>query len=159
MASLTITFKSFISEEDILIELDEEKNNGKTEFLYGEKAYFKVYAPDINYQIVSSDGTITSEGIGQETVEETLEFVEGREQTTSKPIVAINSYSWLGNSLGNISKKDIKTIQAEKEPDAIGPNGIGLLRLQYSTQFIRYSITVPQKQEAEYEVLVVVVGG
>lgn len=159
MSSLTITFKTITSDADIIIELDDERNNGKTEFMFGEKAYFKVFAdPSVNVSIRATDGTITNEGTGQDVVEENLQFIDSNEATTSKPILSISSYEWLGNSLGTITKKDVKTLQAEKTPDPLGDNGIGLLNVKYLSSFRRYAISVPQiSGKNEYSVLVVAV--
>ncbi len=157
MASLSITFTASSETGDIVIELDDDRNNGKSEFLYGEKAYFKVfYDPSLVLYVTSSDGTITSEGNGQEIVEDDYEFISDSEQTVSKPIMSIVDYTWLGNSLGTISKTGLYTFECSDTPDP--SNNIGVARVRYASQFARYAVTVGSKPYDTYNVVVSCVG-
>lgn len=160
MSSLTITFsKTGAGIENIVIEPDEEKNDGKSSFLYGEKAYFKVFAdPDLELILKSTDGTLTDEGQGQEQVEEEITFLERAEQNTRKPCLSLTSYDWLGNSLASITKTGLFLIKCELTPEPAGDNGIGLARLKYNTQFKRYGIKVLEKPYDEYSVIVNITG-
>ena len=160
MASLTITFKSITDSKsgNVSIELDDEKNNGKTEFMYGEKAYFRVFAdPGMSVSVLSTDGAISNEGAGVSTETELKEFVEKDTAETSKAIEGIVSHRWLGQDLGNITKSGIKEIKSSQKPD-IANGKIGMAEIKYTAHYKRYALSVGQKNEAEYSVLVVVVG-
>lgn len=157
MASLTITFTASADTGDIVIELDDDMNNGRSEFLYGEKAYFKVfYDPSLVLYVTSSDGVITAEGMGQDSVEDDYEFTDGTEQSVSKPIMSIIDYTWFGNNLGTIRKTGLYTFECADTPDPA--TKVGIARVQYASQFARYAITVGTKPYDTYSVMVSCVG-
>ena len=94
--STTITFISEASLEDdmatIVVELDDEKNEEvygeeKTQFLYGETAYFRIYKypPEMSIQITASDGAVTDHTSGTSTEEEDVTFANTNEGSLSKP--------------------------------------------------------------------------
>lgn len=152
--SITITFCSEVTEEDqaLVVELDDEMNNDKTQFLYGEKAYFKIYKypSSLSLTITPSDGTIASEGSGTDDEEENITFVNTDTASSSKPVKSISSYSWLGNSLGAVSGLGT-TVNASNE-------GVGVLKLDYKSDFVRYSITIGTQSEEEYPIVVFILG-
>lgn len=158
MSSVTISFTTALPTgggKDVVIELDDEKNNGKTTFRYGEKAYFKIfYDPALNVVVDKTDGILTDEGQGQETVEEFVSFIDSKEATLNKPCLNILSVEWLGNSLGSITQQGLYSIITEKTPELGGSNGIGLAKIEYTTQFKRYAISIPEKNVDEYQVIV-----
>ena len=158
-SSLTITFKSVTTGKgDITIELDDEKNNGKTEFSYTDTAYFRVYAdPGMNISVYATDGSISNEGGGVSTEKEFKEFIDSRTATTNKPISAIVSNRWYGNNLGSITKTGIREVSCTEEPDAASGR-IGICEVEYTSHFSRYGLTIGQRDDKEYKVLVIVVG-
>lgn len=149
--SITVTF---VTEADpaLVVELDDEMNNDKTQFCYGEKAYFRIYKypSTLELTITQSDGTIASEGSGTSDEEETITFVDTDSSSASKPIESISSYSWLGNSLGAVSGIGT-TVKSSNE-------GVGVLKLEYTSDFVRYSITIGLQEEEEYPIVVFIVG-
>lgn len=152
--SITVNFYSEVSEEyqALVIDLDDEMNEEKTQFLYGEKAYFRIfkYPSSLSITITQSDGDITSEGSGSSEEEETIIFVSTDEASSSKPIKSITSYEWFGNSLGSVSAigTNVKTSQS----------GVGVLKLNYTADFERRAISVSTKDEEIYPVVVFVIG-
>jgi hypothetical protein len=163
MANQTITI-TFVSEtgdggggagnEIIQVELDSERNNGKTRFLFGEKAYFKIYKYPSTMRLTldSTDGTIFDEGSGTSDEEELITFSNSNEGSADKPIKSVTSSNWIGRSLGSISAAG-RTVTASQK-------GIGVLDFKYKADFIRKSISVPVKDGYdEYPVVVLVSGG
>ncbi len=157
MATITITFTATAETGDVVIELDNEMNKGKTQFLYGEKAYFKVfYDPSLVLSVTASDGTITEEGYGQEQIEETFNFVDTNEVKVRKPILSLVETTWFGQSLGSLQKDGLFKLVASEQPNP--ENKVAIAKVKYVTQFKRYAIRVSNKPYDEYPVLVSVVG-
>ena len=154
--SIVVTFYTETAEGEeyqaLAVELDDEMNDNKTQFRYGEKAYFRIfkYPSSLSITISKSDGTITSEGSGDSEEEATITFVNTDEGSVSKPVKSITSYEWLGNSLGSVSAVGTK-IKASK-------SGIGVLKLTYRSDFIRHAISVSTKVEDTYPVVVFILG-
>lgn len=150
--SLTVSFvtSSEQASQDATIDvsLDSSRNDGKTQFLYGEKAYYKVYTYPISASItqVQSDGLITIEGSEYETINDIINFANTNESSVSYPVNNIVSTDWFGTSLGAVSSTG-KTITSSQ-------SGVGVLKISYRTYFRRYAISVPTKSETTYNVLV-----
>ena len=138
--------------EALVVELDEEKNEDKTQFLYGEKAYFKVYKHPsaMQIEIVVSDGTVASEGSGTSDEEENIAFVNSTEGSASKPIKSITSSKWLGNSLGSVSAEGTK-VTASSE-------GVAVLKLNYKADYTSHALSLSSKDEDSYTVVVFIQG-
>jgi len=155
MASITITFtKVGEGAENIVIELDEEKNKGKARFVYGDKAYFRVYSEG-NYKINSTDGSVVKVGSISSTEEEFVQFVDSKQVKVSKPINSLLSTNWFGKSLGNITKTDTFTLECSEDVDP-SSGKIGIAKVKYASRYDLYYITLPKKPQPEYPVLVVV---
>ena len=157
MAEQSINIK-FVTEEvaageALVVELDAEMNEDKFEFLYGEKAYFRVYTfpEDMELTITPSDGTITEEGSGESEEEEDIAFINVSEASCPKPVSAITASKWLGTSLGAVSAAGT-VINASSE-------GVAVLKLNYTAQFRRYALSLSEKTEDEYTVVVYIQGG
>lgn len=155
--SVTITFSKAVAgggdqEGNLVVELDEEKNAGKSQFLYGEKAYFKVYKypASMVLTLTSTDGAISSEGSGTSPEEENIAFSNTNEASSSKPVKSIDSSMWFGASLGSVSADGSKITASQ--------SGIGVLNLKYKSDFLRYAIVVPVKDYDEYPVIVFISG-
>jgi len=149
-ASIVLTFAASCVVEDhfINVEMDDEKNQGKTCFLYGEKIYFRVFTnpKDMNIRLESSDGSISNEGIGYFEYEEDVQFPNVNEANVQYPIDSVISQDWLGNSLGSISISNT-TIRTEE-------TGVAILKFRYYVSYRSYAITIGPKDYDEYPVLV-----
>lgn len=152
--SITINFQSEVTEEDqaLVIELDSEMNDEKTSFVYGEKAYFKIYKypSDLVVTIEQSDGTITEEGSGTVDEEEFVSFVDTESSSVSKPVKEIADSEWFGNDLGAVSATGL-TVEASQ-------SGVGVLQLNYTSDFTRHAITIGEKSEELYPIIVFILG-
>lgn len=162
-SSITVTFVTQTSEDaeennqSIHVELDDEKNlevygEEKSQFLYGEKAYFRIYKyPDsLAISLTQSDGTLTNEGSGTSETSENISFTNTNEGSAAKPVNQITGSSWLGKSLGAVSAVGT-TVSASQ-------TGVGVLKLEYTSNFTRHAISVEQKTEDEYPVIVFISG-
>ena len=151
-ASIVLTFAASCAEEEghyITAEMDDEKNQGKTCFLYGEKIYFRVITipKDMNIRLESSDGSVSNEGTGYFEYEEDVQFANTNEANTQYPIDSIISSEWLGNSLGSISVIGDNTIRTTE-------SGVAILRLRYGVTYRSYAATVGPRDYPEYSILV-----
>jgi hypothetical protein len=156
-ASLTVSFVNATSNADVVVELDAERNAGKTQFAFGTKAYFKVFAdPSLNLNIDNSDGTVTPEGLGTDLITEELTAVDAQTQNTAKVMVSVADSEWYGNSMGAVTKTAAKTVVFEKLPAPGSANGVAIGQVKYYATFRRYAVQVPDKGVPTYNVLVVV---
>lgn len=159
-ASTTVTFSTSSSSDNITVETDgtlnvDSSGNTKSTFSYGESAYFRVYAADLNSLAVSStSGTITDHGIQQSTRDaEDIQFVDSQTNDYNFPILGVASFSWYGRDLGAVTKSGSSQIQCETAPDA--SNGIiGLASVAVTAQYRLFSITVPVRTDSEFPVLI-----
>ncbi len=149
-ASIVLTFAASCAAEDhfINVEMDDEKNQGKTCFLYGEKIYFRVFTSpkDMNIRLESSDGSIFNEGTDYFEYEEDIQFPNTNEANTQYPVDSVIWDDWLGNSLGSISISNT-TIRTSK-------TGVAILKLRYRVSYRSYAITVGPRNYDEYPILV-----
>lgn len=153
--SITISFCSEVSEEgqSLVMDLDEEENDEKTQFLYGTKAFFRVFKfpYTLSVELFKSDGTLAGEGSGTADIEETITFANTDTASISKPGASLVSYSWLGNSLGSVSIEG-GTVKSSKV-------GVGVLRLVFRAPFDRHSVTLGEKEDIdEYPVIIFALG-
>lgn len=151
--SITISFYSEVAADGSLnLDLDSEMNDDKTQFLYGVKAYFRVfkYPIDMVVELIKSDGTLAEEGSGVSEEEEMVMFVNTDTSSINKPLKSIVSYEWFGTSLGAIS--------AEGNVIKSSISGVGVLKLTYESDFNRHSITIGEKESDEYPVIVFALG-
>lgn len=150
--SLTISFISTAqdayNDKSVDVEFDSTMNDGKTQFLYGEKAYYKIFTYPSSATItqVVSDGAVTEENSGYNTVVEQVNFANSNEGALGYPVYDIVSTNWLGTDLGSISTKGRTAISAL--------SGVGVLNITYRTFFRRYAISIPTKSELAYNILV-----
>lgn len=152
--NITITFKALTdSKTDLTIELDKDRNGKKTAFTYGDEVFFRVYGK-AEHTVKSTDGIIKSYGVFTEDRKELVEFLEKNTATLNKKIRILNSFKWFGNNLGAISKISDKEIKIEKVD--YKNDLFGIAEVNYTTDYHLYSLTLTQKNEAEYPVLVIV---
>lgn len=171
-ASTTITFKSKVSEEEkdagetITMEVvPEDQEDGDTDFLFGDTAWFRVYT-NLEYNVSSSDGDVEPTGVGtpkEQTIdEEKITFADeatGSTQKSIKPGTAVTLVKSSGKVLGEGSLSSI---------EATGGNGIklnvpflGTVTVSYTTAFYKHSLSnvdMPEGYDEEenenYDVIV-----
>ena len=152
--SITITFVAIDPRagDSLVLELDSEKNDEETEFAYGTKAYFRAYTypTSMSLEMTPTDGTITSEGSGSSDEEDFVSFVDTNEASLSKPCNTLTSTSWLGTSLGSVSILGDKITVSTK--------GTGVLKVVFKGSFRRYGLTLNERDEDSYPVIVFVEG-
>ena len=151
--SVTIEFVAVTVAAELILQLDSVMNDEKTSFEYGEKAYFQAFSYPVSMvlALTPTDGVISNEGSGTSDEEdEIVTFVDSDEESVSKPVLSITSYNWLGTSLGSVASDGTKIITSVK--------GTGVLKITYTSNFRRYGLVLPTKDEESYPVIVVVVG-
>lgn len=151
--SVTIQFVAVTVAAELILQLDSVKNDEKTSFNYGEKAYFQAFShpTTMGLSLTPTDGVISNEGSGSSDEEETITFVDSDEGSVSKPVQSITSYSWLGTSLGSVSSDGTTKIKTSRK-------GTGVLKIVYKSDFRRYGLMLGTRDEESYQVVVVVVG-
>lgn len=162
MAKVTV---SFVTEDDsskLSIESDPDRNTDytgrvKSKFRYGDTAYFRIYSQEPEkLEVYASDGTLSDLGIFTgEVSSEILQFISEQAVNTDKPVKGINSFKWLGQSLGDVSIQDPYTLKAAEAPAPAG-GVIALANVSYKTAYRLYGINLSRKSEEEYPVLVYV---
>lgn len=162
-SSITVTFATAADIEAghmLYVELDGDKNaeeygSEKSQFLYGEVAYFRVFKSpsDLKYDIVISDGSLTDHGKGtyvtKEDSPEMATFINTNTARSRLPVKTLTSQEWLGNSLGNVNVSDDVNLIA-------GKSGVGVLSYSITADFDRKGISVPNKNVPEYPVIIFV---
>ncbi len=189
-SSITINFQTSCQNAgDILvIESDEEMNQGKTCFLYGEKYYFKIYPFPVNMvlDIIPSDGIIAPEGSGVDTIPitgisgiqdqspEYVNFTNSDNGKTSKPVTDTDGQSdlfrsncyWLtqsGNVAAMVNGSETHIVAPEPVISAgdtltVPQPIIAVYRVQYPSYFKRFSLTLSNRPYNEYPIVIYVMG-
>lgn len=160
MAKATVSFVTSADASDITIQADTDRNtdslgNRKTAFLYGDTAYFRVYAenPD-NVSVCATDGIITSHGVFYEDVaDEAVTFIDAATASPEKPIYSLSSYSWAGKSLGDVTRLGVFSVGCALAPDP-SAGLIGTAMVSYRSAYKLYGVTVSPKSVSEYPVTV-----
>jgi len=177
-SSLTISFISTTGSKNLFIdlELDDDKNNGETSFLFGETVHFKMYTNCANVSFFPSEGLVLPE-ITAPTNEETDHIIEQliftqppvsaggkvKDNTVSLNHAAIDgSFSAVvlgtGNAGYSVSVDDVDKKQANGS-DA----GPGVFTAEYDSLYTALNITGPAMPggwdpDETYPVVIVVVG-
>lgn len=159
-AAITVTFvtEDELTDEDgnvytsLQVELDSDRNEGETRFLFGSKAYYKIFKSPTDLIIVQtqSDGVITDEGAGTEEVTIYITFANTNKGTLNYPLDSIVSAEWLGNDLGALSYTG-NIVTSSK-------SGVGVLKVVYNAIFTRHAISVNADGVTEYAVLIYIEG-
>lgn len=136
-------------------------NGGKTTFGPGDSVHILVYKSTgivVSLPTTSVDtiqGTaVTKEGEGTLEVEETLRFVNQRDATARFPIQSLDSFKWVGNSLGLLTQIDDITLRASTE-------GLSIAKVVYTAAFEIYRLSgvpVPLNAEDEFDVIIFIEG-
>jgi hypothetical protein len=136
------------------VELDDERNGGKTQFSSGDTVFFKAYTspPDMEVTGDASSGTLTKGAKGTGIVKEQLTFANAKTANLRYLANKITSFKWFGRDGG--------------APSVIGnqvtipANTIGVLEVEYEADYTSWSlggVTIPSGL-AQFPVLVVLVG-
>jgi len=143
-ASLSISFQTEVvggdgSSSHLSVEVNSEDNNGKTQFLFGDTAKYRIYkSPDIrSLIIIISDGSEgpDSSGLTAEMVE-TLAWTGSPTANTSKLIQSLISAERMGGlNLGSISKVGPTTLQCSKQSTGPLDPLVGVYKVKYRTQY------------------------
>lgn len=162
-ANLTITFASELLDDEagrgIQIDLDEDLNNGKTSFLYGDTAHFRVFTNplNLNFVCVCSDPTAnlskaTSSIKRNCNIEdEQLNFINTDECNLSFPCVGnLIATQWYGNDWGPLSLIGTSTAKANRPtvPESgllSGGNAAAICKVNYTSQYHPGSVSVTEK--------------
>jgi len=159
MAKVTISFVTDTDESAVKIESDTERNSGtngkvKTKFRYGDTAFFRVYAPEPEkLSAAATDGTISDLGIFSDNHTESVLFASEDTAELERPAKKLTAYSWLGNSLDEISLRDPFTIRCGNNPKTDGP---AMSLVTYSSVYRLYGLTLSGRDFDEYPVAVYV---
>jgi hypothetical protein len=101
----TSTTITFVVEGNMQVELDDLKNNDKTQFASGDTVYFKVYCNPIDLTVTgeASDGTVTIDSTdSSDTQVEQLTFTKTSSADLGKLATpkSYTSLKWLGSNTG-----------------------------------------------------------
>lgn len=162
MANTAITV-TFVTEDELTdeegnvytslqVELDSDRNEGETRFLFGSKAYYKIFKSPTDLVIVQvqSDGVITDEGVGTEEVTEYITFANTNKATINYPLDSVVSAEWAGNDLGALSYTGNVITSSQV--------GVGVLKVVYNVIFTRHAISVNVEGVETYAVLIYITG-
>lgn len=158
--AITVTFvtEDELEDEDgnvytsLQADLDSEANDGETRFLFGSKAYYRIFKSptDLVVAQVQSAGVITDEGNGTDEITEYITFANTNRGRIGYPLESVVSAEWLGNDLGALSY--VGNIVTSSQV------GVGVLKVVYNVIFTRHSISANAEGETEYAVLIYITG-
>lgn len=151
--SITVTFKAVCEEGvSVSVELDDDRNQGKTCFMPGDTAYIKVYTipHTANLEVFTTFGSISAVGSYSESFPATDEssyitFAGTTESSVSKPIISGFSYNWIGSTYYSVSgvSYDEGSIQVRlSDPSADPERFAGVMEISYNTLYRSYALTV-----------------
>jgi len=159
--SVTLKFVRSCLDEDgdggagshsIKAELDDEKNKGKTCFMYGEKIYFNIFTcpEDMVLSLTPTDGKVFKETDGEKTIdEELIQFIKEKEASLSYPVATLIATQWMGNGLGSLAAIGCSVVQA-------GEEGTAIAKVKYKSNFKGYSVSLPFRDADEYPVTILI---
>ena len=153
-ASIVINFETNEQTSYLAVELDSDKNSGKTTFRQGDEIYFKVYS-DVSYSIDVTSGAVVQEETLTETadIKETLSFIKTKKATVQKKIKD-NSISqvWYGDVIGDLIKTGSLTVEidtAELEP-------FGICKITYRSEYDLWKLVPPAGMPDEYAIIILI---
>lgn len=151
-ASLVINFGDTDADGDSNIvleaEINESDNKGKTSFLAGDTVYFRIYHSG-NYTITQTMGStaIKTSNINETINDETVQFLFSATAKTDKYIVSLTNYSWMGNSLGAITKSNHNEVTCGVS------DSIGIATVSYNTIYDLWQFNSPSTPDT-YSVVI-----
>jgi len=160
MTNATISFVTSSGGAKLIISADSERNTDssgkeKTSFAYGDTAYFRIYAenPD-RLAVFATDGTLTSHGVfTEEVTDENVFFIDESSAAVQKPVLALNSFRWLGRELGTITGKNPYLVVCSQTPKP-SEGKIGTALITYRTAYALFGLKLASKDMDRYPVLV-----
>ncbi len=153
---------------DTTIPANKRGKNKKTSFVPGDPVYCLVFCGSYvkTIESVASLGSFPGTGIdggtkgkaGPEELEQeesvTFQAPDGLSQTLSYPTPAIDSVSWVGNSMGWSYDPDTNTITATTTK----ARDIAVAKVKYTAYGKSVLLTHPKPTDTEYEIAILVVG-
>ncbi|KJR41316.1 hypothetical protein MCHI_002785 [Candidatus Magnetoovum chiemensis] len=166
--SITLSFSTICATDtgltdeenkDITVEPDEDRNEGKTCFAFGEKYYFDVFTipPDMAITLSTTDGAVKYEGEFTKQVTEQVVFTtlaadeenSSNNADTAKYIQSLDSVTFYGADLGALTKIGSKTVKCANF-------GHSVAEITYTTTYRLYSVTCPPRDTSPYPIDVLV---
>jgi len=106
-------------------------NNGQTGFAPGSVIYLLVYR-STHVRVASastSAGSISTTGsVATVMLTEDVSFTNSRDASLSRPVVSVNSVTWMGSSLG------VLTVQPDRMTVRATSSGVAVARVTYTAQ-------------------------
>lgn len=151
--SITINFSSEVLDADhsIDIELDEEKNEGKTTFGYGQTVHSRLYLSPMSMILanITTDGTLTIGDVVVKEFEERIAFSKwqkedgdetGNTVTVSKPIKEGTTpvITWIKTVPDSLQEA---TIEAEGKTIKVNAYGLGYAKVSYQSEYKEAQLT------------------
>ena len=140
--SLTISFtiEGMEQQYQLSAEVNADDNNGKTSFLFGDTAYYRVYKSSniASMIVITSDGSeaLANSNITATLSDEIVTFSGSSESSTSKPMITLISATALGSSaLGTISANGEAGVKCSKVSSGPLDPIVGVYRVTYRTQY------------------------
>jgi len=141
-------------EEYIYVELDEQRNAGKSTFHPNDKAiYLKIWS-SLDYTPVMTAGTM-SLFKSDEVLEmpgETLSFVHDESPSVSKPIETLLGKTWYGNDLGDLSIVENSKVKLEAASQDY--NTLGICEVRYETKYDVWKVIPPSGIEDTFSIFI-----
>lgn len=171
-SNITITFSTLTGDGNIQIELDDELNNDKSSFGFGEVAHFKVYTSplDMEFDCYCSDPAATliaptPTNIVQQSItdedEVKLSFIDTDESSISYPCNGgLTATYWFGNDWGPLSLIGETTVKASRPNSTplTQPSACAICRVNYNTEYHPGSVSVVETPgEPEWPVIIYVI--
>ena len=170
-SSLTINFTTTTGSVDqfIDIDLDDDLNNEKSTFLFGDTAYFRVFTNCSTLSFYPSESSVSSNGTKTADSEEYISFTQPpataggiASENTASVSYPINSGTLTATKIAgdcgslSVDAVDTKQINASKA-------GVAVYKVEYESDYKSYSIggiSAPPGwvDDSTYPVVIVVVG-
>jgi len=149
-----VSDRTIINEDDstyIYIELDEDRNGGKSSFAPTDTIFLRVYS-SAPYSIQVTSGSITK--IAEDEVSEVegdIMLFDGETYpSVSKPINEVGTNIWYGNDLGAITKIGSSEVIAA----GAGPDTLGISKAAYDVKYDVWRLVPPVDISGEYHIYV-----
>jgi len=145
MNGLRVTFseKAIFSEREslqLLLELDEEKNNGATVFSLGGKAYIRLFPAGERPKLLCNVGSVSFDAFKLPLeVTEDVVLINTTTVSTKYPVFEIEDFEWLGKHWGG------RTIQVRDRRLVVTEKATGVLRVRYKTYYDRLVATYQEE--------------
>jgi len=138
-------------ENYIYIELDEVRNKGETTFQTVDDVYLRIYS-NADYDVAVTAGSVEKIASNETRTmpTETVNFVHDEDGTVSRPINAISSITWMGNSLGSLSVVGTTAIRAS----LASATSLGIGKVAYSAVYDVWRLRPPSTITDDYTIYI-----